>query len=157
KVYRDPDQPRYRRLRAMSPRERALRALLITTSIIWVGNLIRNVMIIFLVEDKGWDFDFVHADIGKSMSFVILLALAFITFNLMPEMLDNISGIADLVSRKSPEERRQEALKKEKAEKEKAEKEKEEKGDTADDDGSEDEEEDDNVMAGASTEDHAET
>ena len=161
KVYRDPDQPKYLRLRAMTPRERALRALLITTSIIWVGNLIRNVMIIFLVEEKGWDFDFVHSDIGKSMSFVILLALAFITFNLMPEMLDNISGIADLVSRKSPEERRQEALKKEK---EKAEREKKEKGDADDDEAedeveeeAEDEEEDDNVMAGVSTEDRTET
>ncbi|MCK5253182.1 MAG: hypothetical protein KAQ96_09535 [Thermoplasmata archaeon] len=157
KVYRDPDQPKYLRLRAMTPKERALRALLITTSIIWVGNLIRNVMIIFLVEDKGWDFDFVHADIGKSMSFVILLALAFITFNLMPEMLDNISGIADLVKRKSPEERRQEALRKEK---EKAEREKKEKGDADDDEAedeveeeAEDEEEDDNVMAGTSAKD----
>jgi exosortase/archaeosortase family protein len=122
--YREPDHPRYLRLRAMSPKERALRALLITTSVIWVGNLIRNVMIIFLVEEWGWDFDFVHSDIGKSMSFVILLVLAFVTFNLVPEMLDNIAGIASLVYRKSPEERRLEELKKER--------EKEEKGDAAD-------------------------
>jgi len=114
KVYKNPNRPPYMRLRAMPPKERALRALLITTSVIWVGNLIRNVMIIYLVEEKGWDFDFVHADIGKSMSFVILLVLAFVTFNLMPEMLDNISGIADLVNRKSPEERRREELKRQK-------------------------------------------
>ncbi len=119
--YRDPDQPRFLRLRAMSPRERALRALLITTSIIWVGNLMRNVMIIFLVEEWGWDFDFVHADLGKSLSFVILLVLAFVTFNLMPEMLDNIAGIADLVRRKSPEERRQEELEKQREKEEGAE------------------------------------
>ncbi len=119
KVYKDPDRPAYRRLRAMSQRERALRALLITTSVIWVGNLFRNVMIIYLVEEKGWDFDFVHADIGKTMSFIILLVLAFVSFNLMPEMLDNISGIADLVNRKSPEERRKEAEEKERRKKEK--------------------------------------
>jgi exosortase/archaeosortase family protein len=116
--YREPDQPRFLRLRAMSPKERMLRALLITTSVIWVGNLLRNVMIIFLVEEWGWDFDFVHADLGKSLSFVILLVLAFVTFNLMPEMLDNISGIADLVRRKSPEERRQEELERQRAEEE---------------------------------------
>lgn len=136
KQYRDPDQPKYLRLRAMTPKERALRAMLITTSVIWVGNLLRNVMIIFLVEDMGWDFDFVHSDIGKSMSFVILLVLAFVTFNLMPEMLDNISGIVGLVNRKSPEERRQEELEKERAKKEKAKKEKgekEEKGEKGDD------------------------
>lgn len=106
--YKDPDSPRFARMRAMSPKERATRALLITTSVIWVGNLLRNVMIIFLVEEKGWDFDFVHADLGKSLSFVILLVLAFVTFNLVPEMLDNISGIVDLVNRRSPEERRAE-------------------------------------------------
>jgi exosortase/archaeosortase family protein len=114
-VYKDPDQPKFLRLRAMPPRERAVRALLITTSVIWVGNLIRNVMIIYLVEEQGWDFDFVHSDIGKTMSFIILLVLAFVTFNLMPEMLDNISGIADLAKRKSPEERRKEELEKERA------------------------------------------
>lgn len=130
KHYRNPDQPKYLRLRAMTPEERALRALLITTSIIWVGNLLRNVMIIFLVDEKGWDFDFVHSDIGKSMSFVILLVLAFVTFNLMPEMLDNISGIVDLVNRKSPEERRKEELEKERAKEERAKEEaaKEERG-----------------------------
>jgi exosortase/archaeosortase family protein len=134
-VYKNPDHPKYLRLRAMPPKERALRALLITTSIIWVGNLIRNVMIIYLVEEQGWDFDFVHADLGKTMSFIILLVLAFVSFNLMPEMLDNISGIADLVNRKSPEERRKEELEKEKKEKERAAKEGLEDGDTDADDG----------------------
>jgi exosortase/archaeosortase family protein len=127
--YKDPDQPRYARLRAMSPKERAMRAFLITTSVIWVGNLLRNVMIIFLVEEWGWDFDFVHSDIGKSMSFIILLVLAFVTFNLMPEMLDNIAGIASLVYRKSPEERRLEELKKQREEEEKGE------GDASEEDG----------------------
>jgi exosortase/archaeosortase family protein len=136
KVYRDPDRPAYRRLRAMSPRERTLRALLITTSIIWVGNLFRNVMIIYLVEEKGWDFDFVHADLGKSMSFVILLVLAFVTFNLLPEMLDNISGIADLVNRRSPEERRLEELEKQRK------KEASERRDDDEEDGAEDDSDD---------------
>jgi exosortase/archaeosortase family protein len=114
--YRDPDKPGLLRLRSMSQRERVARALLITISVIWVGNLIRNVMIIYLVDERGMDFEFVHGDIGKSMSFVILLVLAFVTFNLIPEMLDNISGIVDLVNRKSPEERRQEELERAKRE-----------------------------------------
>jgi exosortase/archaeosortase family protein len=118
KGLKNADAPKFRRLRDMSQRERMLRALLITTSIIWVGNLLRNVMIIYLVDELRWDFDFVHADLGKSMSFVILLVLAFVTFNLMPEMLDNISGIVDLVDRKSPDERREEEKKKAAKEKE---------------------------------------
>lgn len=116
KAYRNPDRPPLLRLRSMSEKERMTRALLITISIIWVGNLLRNVMIIYLVDERGWDFDFVHSDIGKSMSFVILLVLAFITFNLVPEMLDNIAGIVDLVNRKSPEERRSEELAKQEKE-----------------------------------------
>ena len=109
-VLRNPNKPGLLRLRSMSQKERMTRALLITVSVIWVGNLLRNVIIIYLVDKRGMDFEFVHSDIGKSMSFVILLVLAFITFNLIPEMLDNISGIIDLVNRKSPEERRQEEL-----------------------------------------------
>ncbi len=114
--YRNPDKPGLLRLRSMSQKERIARALLITISVIWVGNLIRNVMIIYMVDELDMDFEFVHGDIGKTMSFVILLALAFVTFNLIPEMLDNISGIVDLVDRKSPEERRKEELERAKEE-----------------------------------------
>ena len=114
-VYKNPGTPRLLRLRSMSPRERMLRVLLYAISIVWVGNLLRNVLIIYLVDPLGpfgWDFDVVHGDLAKSMSFIILLGLAFVTFNLMPEMLDNISGIAGLAKRKSPEEREEEARKK---------------------------------------------
>jgi len=90
----------------MSGRERVARALLYTTSIIWVGNLIRNIGIIYLVDVQGWDFDVAHGDLGKGSSFVILLVLAFVTFNLLPEMLDNISGIYDLRNRVPPWERK---------------------------------------------------
>lgn len=107
--YKEPNLPRYERYRRMSGDERRWRALLYTTSIIWVGNLVRNVLIIYLVDVKEWDFEFVHGDLGKGSSFVILLVLAFVTFNLIPEMLDNISGLVDAVKRKSPAEREREA------------------------------------------------
>jgi len=122
--YRNADSPKFLRYRAMSGHERVARALLYTMSIIWVGNLVRNVGIIYLVDVKGWDFDVVHGDIGKGSSFIILLVLAFVTFNLLPEMLDNISGLYDLRARLSPEERA--AVEAEKAAKERAEKEREE-------------------------------
>lgn len=105
-AYRDADSPKFLRYRAMSGRERVARALLYTTSIIWVGNLIRNIGIIYLVDVQGWDFDVAHGDLGKGSSFVILLVLAFVTFNLLPEMLDNISGIYDLRNRVPPWERK---------------------------------------------------
>ena len=108
-VYRNPDIPKFLRLRSMSQKERMWRGLLYATSIVWVGNLIRNVLIIYLVDVKEWDFDFVHGDLAKTMSFFILLGLAFVTFNLMPEMLDSISDIAALRKRRSPEERARDA------------------------------------------------
>jgi len=104
-TYRDADSPKFLRYRAMPGRERVARALLYTTSIIWVGNLIRNIGIIYLVDVQGWDFDVAHGDLGKGSSFVILLVLAFVTFNLLPEMLDNISGLYDLRKRVPPWER----------------------------------------------------
>ena len=131
--YRDADSPKFMRYRAMSGRERVARALLYTMSIIWVGNLVRNVGIIYLVDVKGWDFDVVHGDIGKGSSFIILLVLAFVTFNLLPEMLDNISGLYDLRARLSPEERA--AVEAEKAAKEKAERERAKKEEAGGKDG----------------------
>ena len=122
-VYKNPDVPKFLRLRAMSQRERVYRGLLYSISIVWVGNLLRNVLIIYLVDVKGWEFDFVHGDLAKTMSFFILLGLAFVTFNLMPEMLDNISGIADLRKRMSPVERAREAEKRARADEEKEERE----------------------------------
>jgi exosortase/archaeosortase family protein len=133
-VYRNPDVPKFLRLRSMSMEERMTRALLYAISIVWVGNLLRNVLIIYLVDPNGpygWEFDFVHSDLAKTFSFGILLGLAFVTFNLIPEMLDNISGIRDLTKRKSPEERELERKAKEE--------EKAEKGDDdVDDDGHDD-------------------
>jgi exosortase/archaeosortase family protein len=104
-VYKNPDVPKFLRLRGMSQDERRSRAMLYAISIVWVGNLLRNVLIIYLVDVVGWEFEFVHGTLAKSMSFGILLGLAFMTFNLIPEMLDNISGIAGLTKRMSPEER----------------------------------------------------
>ncbi len=120
-VYKNPDTPKLLRLRSMSPKERMARVLLYAISIVWVGNLLRNVLIIYLVDPLGpygWEFDVVHGDLAKSMSFFILLGLAFVTFNLMPEMLDNISGIGGLARRKSPEEREREARDREAKERE---------------------------------------
>ena len=85
--------PRMKRYMLMSPRERRVRALLYTIPPIWVLNLVRNISIIYLVDNQITDFATAHGYLGKSFSFLVLLALAMIVFDLMPEIYDDLTAL----------------------------------------------------------------
>ncbi len=97
------------KLRALTPRQRQMRGLLYTVPVIWVLNLIRNAGVIYLYNTHSLDgaaaslgmtgFDFAHALLGKGLSFVALIAIAFILFKTCPEILDNVNGLIDLPKR----------------------------------------------------------
>jgi exosortase/archaeosortase family protein len=74
----------------MSSRERRVRALLYTIPPIWVLNLVRNVAILYLVDNGITSFDVAHGYAGKAFSFLVLLALAMIVFDLVPEIYDDL-------------------------------------------------------------------
>jgi exosortase/archaeosortase family protein len=74
----------------MSDRERRVRALLYTIPPIWALNLVRNVSIIYLVDNEITSFDVAHGYVGKGFSFLVLLALAMIVFDLVPEIYDDL-------------------------------------------------------------------
>ena len=74
----------------MSSRERRVRALLYTIPPIWVLNIVRNVSIIYLVDNNITSFDVAHGYAGKAFSFLVLLALAMIVFDLVPEIYDDL-------------------------------------------------------------------
>ncbi|MGQ9582635.1 MAG: archaeosortase A [Thermoplasmatota archaeon] len=82
--------PRIRRYMGMSMGQRRLRALLYTIPPIWVLNLVRNISIIWLVDSGTTSFDVAHGYLGKLFSFVVLLALAMIVFDLVPEIYDDL-------------------------------------------------------------------
>ena len=82
--------PRIKRYMKMSSRERRVRALLYTIPPIWVLNLVRNVSILYLVDNDIVSFDLAHGYAGKAFSFIVLLALAMIVFDLVPEIYDDL-------------------------------------------------------------------
>lgn len=88
-------------------------ALLLTIPLIYVLNLFRNVLIIWMSgqeeavpilwmsghEDVFW---FSHNVIGKGGSLVALIIIAFIVFQILPELYDSIIGLLDLKERRGP-------------------------------------------------------
>ncbi|MBM4249653.1 MAG: hypothetical protein FJ149_09530 [Euryarchaeota archaeon] len=82
--------PRMERYQRLSGRERRLRALACTIPPIWVLNLVRNVAIIWLVNYTDVSFEVAHGYLGKGFSFLVLLALAMIVFDLVPEIYDDL-------------------------------------------------------------------
>lgn len=100
---------RYEKLAGTYGRRR-LWGLLLTIPLIYVLNLFRNVIIIWmsgqqtpvLFSSHDTAFWFSHNVIGKGGSLVALVIIAFIVFQILPELYDSIIGLLDLKDRKGP-------------------------------------------------------
>ncbi|HLE47341.1 MAG TPA: hypothetical protein VI818_03510 [Candidatus Thermoplasmatota archaeon] len=88
-------------------------ALMLTVPLIYVLNLFRNVIIIWMsgqeepVSVFWWNtadevFWFSHNIIGKGGSLLALIIIAFIVFQILPELYDSIIGLLDLKERRGP-------------------------------------------------------
>lgn len=84
---------------------RKLKAFLITVPTIYMLNLIRNVGVIYGMEELGLSFYTMHNVIGKLGSLIALIILAFIVFDILPELYDEIVGLFNLPKRRGPIER----------------------------------------------------
>ncbi len=85
--------------------KRRLKAFFYTVPVIYVLNLIRNVGVVYGVEELGLSFYTMHNVIGKTGSLIALIVLAFIVFDLLPELYDNIMDLFKLPKRNGPIER----------------------------------------------------
>jgi archaeosortase A (PGF-CTERM-specific) len=83
-------------------RMKRLKVLALLLPTIYIVNLLRNATVIYLVSGLGWDFDFAHAYIGKTISLVTLFVLLLVVFVILPELYDNINGIFELPWRRAP-------------------------------------------------------
>jgi archaeosortase A len=89
---------------------RRLLGLLLTVPVIYILNLFRNVIIIWMSGQESpilfasheTAFWFSHNVIGKGGSLVALVIIAFIVFQILPELYDSIIGLLDLKERKGP-------------------------------------------------------
>lgn len=77
-----------------------------TVPVIYVLNLIRNVGVIYMMDELNWSYNTAHHEIGKGGSFIALIVLAAIAFKILPELLDNIWGLIDLKDRDKPKSKR---------------------------------------------------
>ena len=88
-----------------APFRSRLNGFLVTVPPIYILNLIRNAVVIWLTYEHVWGdetFFWAHAVIGKVGSLIALIFLAIAVFHFLPEMQDSILGVIDLPLREAP-------------------------------------------------------
>ena len=89
-----------------APLKRRFNAFLATVPPIYILNLIRNAVVIWLTYEHVWGVDtffWAHAVYAKIGSLLALVVLAVAVFHFLPEMQDSILGVIDLPLREAPE------------------------------------------------------
>lgn len=76
-------------------------ALAISIPVIYIMNLVRNVVVIHLY-DSNVSFELAHGFVGKMISLLTLVGLVILLFEILPQFYDNIMGSFDLLWRKGP-------------------------------------------------------
>ncbi|MCK4747243.1 MAG: hypothetical protein KAT15_09415, partial [Bacteroidales bacterium] len=83
---------------------RKWKAFLITVPTILILNIVRTAGVIYLVYEGHFEFDIAHSYLSRWGSMLVLIILAYLMFDILPELHDNIIGIPMLTKRKKPEE-----------------------------------------------------
>ena len=89
-----------------APVDRRFYAFLATVPAIYLLNLIRNAVVIWLTYEHVWGdetFFYAHGVLGKVGSLIALVFLAIAVFHFLPEMQDSILGVIDLPLREAPD------------------------------------------------------
>lgn len=85
--------------------KRRLKAFVVTVPVIYVLNLFRNAGVIYGMEVLNYSFYMMHNVIGKIGSFLALILLAYLSFEILPELYDTIVSLFSLPKRRGPIER----------------------------------------------------
>lgn len=76
------------------------KSLLIVLPSLYIANIGRNALVIYLTVEGIVSFDVAHNQIAKTGSVIVLVILLLIVFELMPEFHDNIMSVIKLPRRK---------------------------------------------------------
>ena len=76
--------------------------LIVTVIPIYVLNLVRNAGVIYLVGSDITSFNVAHNIIAKAGALLVLIALLFVAFKLIPSLFDELSCIMSLPKRNGP-------------------------------------------------------
>ena len=83
--------------------KRKFYGLLVTVVPVYFLNLVRNALVVYLTGVYGHDFfPTAHNIIGKGGSLVALIILLVIVIKVIPEVFDEILGLADLYKGDGP-------------------------------------------------------
>ncbi len=91
--------------------DRKLKSLLTLVPVIYVVNLFRNVLVIYLTVEGITSFEVAHNQIAKSLSVIVLVILMITVFEIMPELFDNIINLVKLYEREPLSEEKSESPK----------------------------------------------
>ena len=80
-------------------RKQKIKALVMNVTVIYGLNIFRNAGVIYLVYYKITDFETAHNTIAKTGSLIALIILLFITFEMIPELYDDIVSLLKLPKR----------------------------------------------------------
>ncbi|MEF8874332.1 MAG: archaeosortase A [Candidatus Thermoplasmatota archaeon] len=81
--------------------DRKVKSLLVTIPVVYVVNLIRNVLVIYLTVEGITSFKMAHNQIAKTLSVIVLIILMITVFEIMPELFENIMDLLRLPKRRS--------------------------------------------------------
>jgi archaeosortase A (PGF-CTERM-specific) len=82
--------------------KRRVYGFLVTLVPIYILNLLRNAMVVFLVGNNITDFNIAHNVISKSGALITLIILLLIIIKIIPEIFDEIICLTDLYKRNGP-------------------------------------------------------
>ncbi len=84
----------------VAPWARKGKALLFALPTIYIANLGRNVLVIYLTVEGITSFDTAHNEIAKTGSVIVLVILLLLVFEIVPEFHENIMSLLRLPRRK---------------------------------------------------------
>ncbi len=84
-----------------------IKSLLVVVPAIYVANIFRNVMIIYLTYEGITSFHVAHNQIAKIGSVILLVSLMLIVFEIMPGFYENIMNVISLPKREPSHQKQQ--------------------------------------------------
>lgn len=89
-------------------KKRKIEAILLIAPILYIANVLRNVLVIYLTVEGITSFNVAHNEIAKTGSVVVLILLLLAVFEVMPEFYENIINVLKLPKRKTTHLKQQE-------------------------------------------------
>ncbi|MFP4142055.1 MAG: archaeosortase A [Thermoplasmata archaeon] len=85
-----------------------IKSLSVLIPTIYIANIFRNMMVLYLVEEGIFSFEVAHNQVAKTFSVLVMIVLFIVVFEIMPKFHDNIMETAKLPLREPTHQKQQE-------------------------------------------------